>query len=163
MNKRVPFSAFLPLIEEKLSQGGETVITITGTSMLPLLRHGLDRVLLVSPKTQLRKYDIPLYRRDNGVFVLHRVVGIKNGLYVLRGDNQFENEYPIRHEQIIGVVKGFWRGDKYTSVNAPSYRLYCFFWIWFAPVRKRSRRASALFSAARRKIFEGFGNSKMDT
>lgn len=163
MNKRVPFSAFLPLIEEKFSQGGETVITITGTSMLPLLRHGLDRVLLVSPKKKLKKYDIPLYRRDTGVFVLHRVVGMKNGLYVLCGDHQHEKEYPIRHDQIIGVVKGFWRGDKYISADAPFYRLYCLVWTWLLPVRKHVIRISTLFFAARRKLFEGFDNSKMDT
>jgi signal peptidase len=162
LNKRVSFSEFLPLIKENLDNNGETIITITGTSMLPLLRHRRDRVLLVAPKKRLKKLDIPLYRRDNGVFVLHRVVGVKDGNYILCGDHQHEKEYPVRHDQIIGVVKGFWRDEKYIKTDSPVYLLYSRVWTALLPVRKYVFRALSLFKAARRKLIEGFRGSKMD-
>ena len=45
-----------------------------GVSMLPMLRQGRDSVVLSPAPKQLRKYDLPLYRRDDGSYVLHRVV-----------------------------------------------------------------------------------------
>lgn len=46
--KRVKLEELLPIIEEKLSAGGTVVLPITGTSMLPLLVAGRDKVTLKS-------------------------------------------------------------------------------------------------------------------
>ena len=155
MNKRVSFSEFLPLIKENLDNNGETIITITGTSMLPLLRHRRDRVLLVAPKKRLKKLDIPLYRRDNGVFVLHRVVGVKDGNYILCGDHQHEKEYPVRHDQYRCCR--FWRDEKYKNGFSGVFALQPYL----------DRAASVINTcfascwAARRKLIEGFRGSRI--
>ena len=78
----------MPLLEEKLSEGGSVELPITGTSMLPLLVQGRDRVIISKADKQLKKYDLPLYKRDDGAFVLHRVVAACGGTYTMCGDNQ---------------------------------------------------------------------------
>ena len=43
--------------------------------MLPMLRDGEDVVVLKGTGgKRLRLFDVPLYRRDNGQYVLHRVL-----------------------------------------------------------------------------------------
>ena len=78
-----------PIIEEKLENGGEVTINPGGISMKPLVVAGRDSVILEKAPKALKKYDVALYKRKNGQFVLHRVVGIKNGAYVMCGDNQY--------------------------------------------------------------------------
>ncbi len=96
----------LPFIEEAFRMGKDFQIPITGTSMLPLLVQGRDFVKIVKYENKLRVGDIPLYRRDNGQFVLHRVVKIEaDGTYTMCGDNQFKLEKGITDKHIIAVVK----------------------------------------------------------
>ena len=68
--------------------------------------------------------------------MLHRIVKVNaDGTYTLRGDHQFVNEEGVRSDQIIGVVKGFWRGGRYIPCDNPWYRLYCRVWWLLYPVR----------------------------
>lgn len=136
MKRIVNLSDLHPLITEKLSADGEVIFTSAGTSMLPTLRDRKDQVCIVRAPERLSKYDLPLYIRDSGQYVLHRVVKVNaDGTYTLRGDHQFVNEEGVRSDQIIGVVKGFWRGGRYTSCDNPWYRLYCRVWWLLYPVR----------------------------
>ena len=131
---RVNLSELLPVIEEQLSLGKEVCFSPNGISMLPMLRAGRDSVFLKSPPPKLKKYDLPLYRRRDGKFVLHRVVKVqKNGCYTMCGDNQYSYEPDISHEQIIGIVSVFVRKNKRISCNNATYRLYCM-------IRVRERR-----------------------
>ncbi len=137
MPKKVFLREVSPLIEETLQGGGEVVLTPAGQSMSPMLRNRQDKIILVQPPEQLKKYDIPLYRRGNGQFVLHRVVAVKKDGYALCGDNQWQVEYGVRHEQIIGVVKAFYRGDKYIDCKGgKTYQLYCVIWTKLLPARR---------------------------
>ena len=76
-----------PLIEEGIKNGGKYRFYPKGVSMLPLLREGIDSVILSLPE-KIEKYDMVLYQRDDGQYVLHRVVDIKDGKYDFCGDNQ---------------------------------------------------------------------------
>lgn len=117
----------MPLIREYLSAGKSVKFSPRGISMLPMLRQGIDAVVLSPVTAELRKYDLPLYQRDDGHFVLHRIV--KTGkTYTCIGDNQFVLEAGLRHDQMIAVVTAFYRAGKYHSVSEPGYRLYCRFW-----------------------------------
>ena len=134
--RRVDLEHMHPIITEKLSSGGEVIFTSAGTSMLPTLRDREDQVCIVRPPKRLRKYDLPFYNRDSGQYVLHRIAKVNaDGTYTLRGDHQFVNEEGVRSDQIIGVVKGFWRGGRYIPCDNPWYRLYCRIWWLLYPVR----------------------------
>ncbi len=108
--------------------------------MLPMLRQGVDTVVLSPVPEQLRKYDIPFYRRDNGQFVLHRIVAVGES-YTCIGDNQFELEPGVRKEQVIAVVSAFSRGGREIPVTSLGYRCYCRFWHYSRPIRHLWRRA----------------------
>lgn len=119
----------LPFIEEALKQNKTFTLPITGTSMLPLLVQGRDTVTLskIQPrggKLSLCVGDLPLYRRKDGAFVLHRIVKIENGTYTMCGDNQFILEKGITEEQLIGVVSAITRDGKTFSVTEPEYKKY---------------------------------------
>ena len=112
--------------------------------MMPMLRDGRDQVLLSPLPERLKKYDLPLYRRESGQFVLHRIVAVGE-TYTCVGDNQFDLERGLRHEQMIGVVTEFTRKGKTYSVNDLSYRLYCRFWHY-------SRFPRRVFRAIKRRL-----------
>ena len=111
----------LPFIEEAFNMGKDFQIPITGTSMLPLLVQGRDFVKIVKCERKLKKGDIPLYRRDDGHFVLHRVVKIeKDGTYTMCGDNQIILEKGITDKNIIGLVKTLIIDGKEIDVESDS-------------------------------------------
>ena len=125
MNNKVTMKELLPFIEEALNNDKTFIIPITGTSMRPLLIAGRDTVTLKKCDSKLKKGDLPLYRRQDGAFVLHRVVGFtENGDYIMCGDNQFLKEKGIAHNQIIGVVTEITRDGKTFSVESKKYQRY---------------------------------------
>ena len=117
----------MPLMKECLSAGKSFRFSPRGVSMLPLLREGKDSVLLSPLPEKLRKYDVPLYRRDDGKYVLHRIVAAGE-TYTCIGDNQFVYEPGLRQDQMIAVMTGFYRGEKFHSVDEVGYKLYCRIW-----------------------------------
>ncbi len=128
MTDNLSLEEMMPVIEEKLSEGGEVTFTVTGNSMLPMLHNRQDTVTLVTPTFPLKKYDLPFYRRAGGLYTLHRIVKIKKGNYIIRGDNCNFTEYGIEDKDIIGVVKQFTRNGKQHSVVEKSYKIYCALW-----------------------------------
>ena len=135
----VPMEELIPLIQEVLSQGQAVQFSPKGISMLPMLRQGIDSVVLSPITGKLKKYDLPLYQRDSGRYVLHRII-TAGKTYTCMGDNQFVPEPGVRREQMIALVTGFYRGDKYYSVKNPAYKLYCRFWHYSRPLRHFWRR-----------------------
>lgn len=131
--------ALVPLIQESMERGQSVRFSPRGISMLPMLRQGIDSVVLSPLPETLQKYDLPLYRRENGKYILHRIIGAGD-TYVCIGDNQFVYETGVKREQMIALVTGFYRGDKYHSVEEKSYRLYCRFWHYSRPLRHFWRR-----------------------
>ena len=132
--KKISLDEIYPIIKEKIENGGTVQLPITGTSMNPLLVWGRDTVELTKCENP-QKYDIIFYRRDNGHFVLHRIVGKNENGFILCGDNQVKKEYGITEKHIIAVVKSITRKDKTFSVNKSSYRFYVKLWTLILPLR----------------------------
>lgn len=130
----IPAEQLVPIMIEQLKSGSAVRFSPHGTSMLPLLRQGRDSVTLVSLTRPLRRFDIAFYKRDDGQYVLHRVVAIKDSITCI-GDNQFEYEKGLRPDQIIAVVSEFSRDGKTVPVSSFGYRAYCFFWHLSRPLR----------------------------
>lgn len=130
----------VPLFQERLEAGQKVRFSPRGISMLPMLRQGRDCVILSPVPEKLKKYDLPLYRRDDGKYVLHRVVRVDE-TYTCIGDNQFVYEPGLRHDQMIAVVSAFCRDEKQYSISHMGYRIYCRLWHYSRPVRHFCRRA----------------------
>ena len=129
----------MPLIRERLAAGQSIKFSPRGVSMLPMLRQGIDSVVLSPVPEKLKKYDLPLYQRDDGKYILHRIVAVGDS-YTCMGDNQFVAETGVRQDQMIALVTGFYRKEKYHRVTEPGYLLYCRFWHYSRPIRHFVRR-----------------------
>lgn len=136
---RVSLNELAPIIENGLQQGQEVVLTITGNSMAPFLRHQRDQVVLVAvdPAT-LQPGDVPLYRRKSGQFVLHRIVARQDGeqpVFTMLGDAQTELEPGIEAGQIVGRAAAFLSKGKHIDCDAVAYRKRVRRWHWWLPMR----------------------------
>ena len=132
----------MPLILDSLDRGNTVRFSPRGVSMLPMLRQGIDSVELGPLPERLKKYDLPVYRYPSGKYVMHRVVKVEEDHYVCLGDNTYTLEH-IQHEQLIGVVTAFKRGEKRIEVENTAYKLYCRLWVASYPLRKLLRRTKS--------------------
>ena len=107
-----------------LEEVGYYVSTPLGKSMRPMLRDGKDNILVEKPTGRLKKFDVALYTRADGTSVLHRVVKVREKDYAIRGDNCDYTEYGVTDEDLIGVMTGFWRGERFVPADNRRYRLY---------------------------------------
>lgn len=125
--------------EEELKEKGVLVYTNVGTSMRPLIRQGKD-VMIISSLDKLgrnlKKMDVPLYKRESGQYVLHRIIKVTKDGYVIRGDNTYSNEYGVTDSQILGVLSGVIRNGKEISVNSLGYKVYSYLWLYTYYIRK---------------------------
>lgn len=149
--KKIALEELAPIIKEQLENGGTVGLPITGTSMLPLLVQGRDSVIL-SHAGKVKTNDIIFYRRNNGAFVLHRIIGIDDKGYVLCGDNQWVKEYGITDKNIIGVVIQINRKGKVISVDDKKYVRYCNRWLKLLPIRKPLVKTLTILRAIKRKM-----------
>ncbi len=129
MNNEFYLADTIDLIEEVLASDGEFRMFPRGTSMLPLIVQGEDSVVLRRSDKPLKKKDIAFYRRDNGQFVLHRIVKVsRGGIYTMCGDNQTILEPNIRPDQIIGYVSDIYKKESRLNMKSLKHRAYLFFW-----------------------------------
>lgn len=147
-------------IEEELVKNGRLIYSNVGDSMLPFIKQGRDLLLITRPAEwdtlpqgsltkKLKKYDVPLYKRDGGsVYVLHRVAGIDGKGYVLCGDNRRHKEHGITDKNIAGVLSAVIRNGREIQVTDPKYRIFVHLWCYLFPlraiiifIRDRSRKA----------------------
>lgn len=141
-------------IEEQLKNGGTYVSTTSGSSMRPMLRDRRDRVIVTAiGDRELKKYELPLYRRADGKYVLHRIIGVKEDCYVIRGDNTFQKEF-VPREQILGYVTEFYRGEKHVETDNRAYRMYAALWQGIYPVRALWHSVRVLGSHIKHRIFQ---------
>ena len=130
--------------EEILARDGQLVYTNVGDSMLPLIRQGRD-LLIIEKKGEgrLRKYDIPLYRRDNGQVILHRILKVRAEDYVICGDNRWQCETGITDRHIMGVLKAVVRNGHEIPTSSRRLRIYAHLWCDLFPLRALTLRTLA--------------------
>ncbi len=134
--KNVCLAEMYPLMQEILQNDGSFSLTITGTSMYPFIVGGRDKVTLSPIVKRLRKNDLPLYRRENGAFVLHRIVKVeKDGTYTCCGDHQWQLEKGLRQEQMIALATAYVRKGKVLTNRNILYRAYRTVWTWVLKYR----------------------------
>ncbi len=119
--------------EKLLKEQGFSVSTTVGLSMYPMLRNRRDTIIIRPVDRPLRKYDIPLYKRD-GKYILHRIIRVKENEYIIRGDNCIEKEH-VTENMIIGVLSEFYRGEKKINMKGIGYQCYVRIWCFTFPVR----------------------------
>ncbi len=135
MNKKIiTLNEIYPTIKETLESGGTVELPITGTSMFPLLKAGRDTVI-IKKADEYSVGDIIFYRRNDGHFVLHRIVGTDESGFILCGDNQTDLEKGITEQNIIAKAIELHRDGKIIDVNDKKYKKRVALWIKALPHR----------------------------
>ena len=122
------------VVESELIKHGCYASTTRGVSMKPLFRTGRDVVILKVPEGELSRFDVALYKNNAGIYTLHRVIGVKENEYLIRGDNTFAIEH-IKKDKILAVLAEFNRKGKKYSVDHKGYRIYVRIWCFIYPLR----------------------------
>lgn len=120
---RVPMEELIKVVRLQLETAGRANLTVTGCSMLPMLRQYRDSVILAPVRDNLKPGDIALFRRESGQYVLHRVISVATNGYRFCGDNQAETEM-VTQQQLTAVVVGYIKNGKEYSGNSIGERIY---------------------------------------
>lgn len=151
--RKVRLADLYPVISETLDAGGEVRLPVTGTSMYPTILGGRDQVTLVRPTEPLKKYDLPLYRRANGQFVLHRIISVqKDGTFTCCGDHQWKKEKGLRADQMLALTTQLTRKGKTFSAAHPRYVRWIRFWVLIRPLRAVYYTVAGFLSGIKHRI-----------
>ena len=140
---KIPMEELIKVIRLQLDTAGRANLTVTGCSMLPMLRQERDTVILSPIKRRLKPGDVALYQRENGSYVLHRAITVTAEGYEFSGDNQAKLEQ-VSHDQLIAVMVGYIRNGKEYTGNRMGYRFYRWLQVrlfglkkYYIPLRRR--------------------------
>jgi hypothetical protein len=110
------------LVAEVARNFGEVRMGVLGLSMFPCLLPGDIVTVERRAIEDFRAGDIAKYLRD-GRLMVHRVIELREGKLITRGDAAIENDAPVRAEEIVGKVVSVARGGKrFEPTTAPSRR-----------------------------------------
>ena len=115
-----------------------------GKSMLPIFRDNKDIAIVKKITAPLKENDVLLYRKKGKTdeYILHRLLKITDNGYLIRGDNTYYNETNITNDDIVGVLKGFYRNGKYYDCQKSfTYKLYVVYIRLSYPIRHFILRA----------------------
>jgi signal peptidase I len=122
------------LAEAILSSDTDFPLTVTGSSMAPLIKDGRTVVLLTRTFTPA-KGRILLFRRIDGTLILHRVRKVGKDYLVMNGDAQGWCEI-IKPSQAIAAVNYIKIMGKNVKYNSPLLRIWDSIWYLTFPVRR---------------------------
>ncbi len=134
-----------------LARGGTVVAATKGSSMRPLLREGRTAVVVEPVRHEPRVGDMPLYRRADGLYVVHRIVGVEADAYRIMGDNCTVRE-TVPKDSVLGLVTEIRYGSKVVSVADRGYRAYVWLWLLLSPPRVAVCRCLAYLRRARLRL-----------
>ena len=112
-------------LSDYLEERGSLTYANVGTSMMPLLREGIDLFTVKKKgKERFKRGDVVLYHRTPDKYVLHRIIEVTDDDYVIMGDNTVSKEVGIKDDEILGIMIGYTRNGRYHSTDEIGYRLY---------------------------------------
>lgn len=150
MMKQLSNECFFAWVESEIENGRSVKFRIKGNSMLPLLRSGVDEVV-VCPcrKEDLKPLDVVLFRHA-GRHVLHRIVKVEHGRYLMQGDGVWRFHEECGAEAIVGIVKKICRPTgKEVETDSFRWRLESRLWRMLGKTGRRvCLRIMAAFKAS---------------
>ena len=124
------------LAQEVFDKGQRVKIIVTGNSMYPFLRHAIDSVELEHASLEdVRKGDIVLIKRDDGVYILHRIVSKKEDCFYMIGDSQDILDGPYFANHLIAVVTAIYRKDHRIESSDKRLKFLSRVWMILKPFR----------------------------
>lgn len=137
-------------IVSALNEKGIYACKTVGDSMQPMLVEGRDTVIIKKPEFPLKKFDIPVYKRDDH-YTMHRIIKVTRRGYVICGDNRTNLERDITDDKIVGVLVAFYHNGEYVEYGDRKYMQYA----RRAYRKYRARRLKQALKKIKRIIFKG--------
>lgn len=103
MENKINFSFFRPVMEESFKNGESFTFKPTGVSMRPFIKGGETTVTVEKYIGGAKKFDIIFYEREDGKYVMHRIVKVYPEFFGVCGDNQWWVE-KVCENQIFSIV-----------------------------------------------------------
>ena len=132
----------------ELEKNGIIAFVPTGNSMWPTLKSRKQSVIVVKKTQRLKPFDVALYQRENGCYVLHRVIEVTDFGYIICGDSQFYLE-KVDENAVIGVMTSFYRGKKSVETTDPEYIREVE--KWYGNEKRRKRKVNRFYFRQRLK------------
>lgn len=120
--------AFLELIRAVLDRGVPFRFKARGVSMHPFIRHG-DVITITPLFDNLPRYgDVVAFVRPKvSTLIVHRVVGKRDGAFLIKGDNTAYFDEPVPTASILGSVTKVERDGKEVYLGLGPERLFIAF------------------------------------
>ena len=125
--------------------------SLNGESMRPLIRKKKDKVTVSPVNRELKKGDIVLFTRSDGVYVVHRIRKIKESVVTTVGDNCTVSDKPMPAESVLGLVIRLERNGKAFNLDSSLSRVFGLLLIYTRHVRCFLRRAVRFVIGAAKK------------
>lgn len=110
-------------ILEELYKRGKYLYVPRGNDMEPMLKENKSIVEVVTFTGDLKPNDVAMYCKNDEIFMVNRIVKVKQTDYVFCGDNSKTYEY-IPKDRVVGVVTRFYKNGEWTSVDDKDYLKY---------------------------------------
>ena len=104
----------------ELEKNGTIAFVAEGYSMWPIIKHRGSSVIVESKKERLTELEVGFYKRQDGTYVLHRVIEVLPDGYVMCGDSQLFIE-KVSEEQVFGKLVGFYKKANYVDCADEKY------------------------------------------
>ncbi len=106
------------LLQAVLSRGGELKFQASGSSMSPFIK-GSDWVTISPFRRSFPRLGdvVACIHPEKKKLIIHRVVGRRNGCYLIKGDRTAPIDCRARKEDIIGRVKSVERNHRKIAVG----------------------------------------------
>ena len=127
---------FFSEVERMLSQGRSVTMRAKGSSMIPFIVEGRDKVTL-QKSDNVEVGDILLVRLPGGRYVLHRVYAKRGDQLTLMGDGNRQAVEQCQEKDVVGKVTAIIRNNgREISCDSPSQRRKAAMWRHLLPMRR---------------------------
>lgn len=125
----------LPEVARLVAEGESVNIKTKGCSMLPFIHGGKDSVVLVKAE-DVKPMDIVLAEVSEGMFVLHRVMEIKDGYVVLMGDGNIRGRERCRKDKVLAKAVSIEKDGKSVDCCSRGHIFKARVWRFLLPLRR---------------------------
>lgn len=127
--KTISNELFFFWVEKEIAEGRSVRFRLKGRSMHPLLRDGLDDVILHPCKREeLRPMDVVLFRYK-GKHLLHRIIRIDGNRLYIQGDGSIAAKEECLCSDVVGKVMTIVRpSGRMISLSSLEWRFLSHLW-----------------------------------
>lgn len=141
----VDTTQYVDVLRGLVEEGHEVSMLVSGSSMSPFLIHLRDTIYFRRPDRPLRAGDMVFYQRDNGQYVMHRILRARGETYDIVGDAQTQIERGVRRDQIFALITHVKRKGRMIDPGDFWWEFFARVWTKIIPLRPLIARAYALF------------------